>query len=604
MIINIAEHASMQAFFNCYMRETQNYQFVNEKQLAKYPFGMKIIQQAECDQWVLCKLTNQQIYVIAPVTYQSQTGRHLFSFPFYYVKESSQQLLPLDYVTLVTLLTKELTLCYSVTRFPDELIFRVLQSKQFMQTVIDSRQGQLAQLYDENFDFLDMEQSLLFGHLLHPTPKSRQGLSEQDQVKFSPEYQGKFPMHYFVAHRSIVKEDSVFQQTATQLIKEEIMNDEHIDQVAIKKYLDDDQYAIIPIHPVQATYLLQNDKVQKSIDQQLLINIGIQGKDYYPTSSFRTVYHPQSSMMYKCSVNIQITNSRRLNKRKELERGVEIARLLDGSMGEELGHRYPQFQIIRDPAYITVNVDGQEQESGFELVLRENPFVINQGKQVALIAGICQDALPGYQTVLSKMISEIAKKEARSVEEVSLDWFRRYLNISLNPMMWLYFTYGIALEAHQQNSLVKLKNGYPVQFYYRDNQGYYYCESTLPLLKKLLPDINEKSQTVCPDRVVDERFRYYLFFNHLMGLIQSFGANGLIAEEKLLSILREYLLRWAKKNREPSTLIASLLTEKTVTCKGNLLTRLYDMDELVGAVEHQSKYVEITNPMTIGVGGL
>lgn len=595
----IAEQATMQSFLNCYLRETGQGEFLTTNDLENAALNKQNIPDIPTDEWIYCSLSQQQMEIIAPLTYRSPTGRHLFAFPIYYRTHQLVNWNPLDYVTLITILTKELTLEHALERFPDELIARVLQSKQLIAEMIEARSNHLASLYETHFDFLEAEQSLLFGHLLHPTPKSRQGLSETEQRVFSPEFQGRFPLHYFVAHRSIVQENSIFSKSASAWIKEEIRQDERFDQQVKDDYLDNEQYVILPVHPAQARYLLQQPAIQQAIDQQLLIDTGSHGKDFYPTSSLRTVYHPKSRLMYKCSLHIQITNSRRLNKRKELERGIEIARLLETPLGKELVERYPRFQIIRDPAYMTVKL-GNEEESGFELVLRENPFIEQQGKQVILLAGLCQDAVPPHSTRLYHLISKIAQKEKRRYEEVSLDWFQQYLEISLHPMMWLYQTYGLALEAHQQNSVVRLENGYPAQFYYRDNQGYYYCESTLPLLQQLLPNINEKSYTVCPDAVVDERFRYYLFFNHLFGLIQSFGASDLVAEEKLLAQLREAIQEWIPENREPSTLLHSLLHEPTVTCKGNLLTRLYDMDELIGDVAHQSRYVTISNPLYKG----
>src|SRR5699024_5694772 len=195
----------------------------------------------------------------------------------------------------------------------------------------------------------------------------------------------------------------------------------------------------------------------------------------------------------------------------------------------------------------------------------------------------------------------LAQQESRPVEEVSLDWFRRYLDLVLEPMLWLYMRYGIALEAHQQNSLVKLVEGYPGRFYYRDNQGYYYCRSTFPQLQQLLPGINEKSDTMCEDHVADERLRYYLFLNHLIGLINGFGTAGLIDESLLLRELRERLSGWLPNNREPSRLLETLLEEEELPCKANLLTRLHDMDELVGPLASQSVYVRVTNPIRKGV---
>jgi spermidine-citrate ligase len=335
------------------------------------------------------------------------------------------------------------------------------------------------------------------------------------------------------------------------------------------------------------------------MDKGLLEDLGVLGKAYYPTASIRTVYHPESSFMLKFSVRIKITNSVRQNLYKELERGVEVTRLLDSEIGYRMKQKYPGFHVVKDPAFITIEIPGAD-ESGFEVVLRENPFQGGGKEDVTLLAGLCQDALPGFEPRLAAVIKEVAEREGRDPGQVSIDWFKKYLAISFEPLMWLYSEYGIALEAHQQNSLVKLKNGYPDQFFYRDNQGYYYCESTFAKLQGILPGINEKSHTLCADAVADERFRYYFFINHLFGLINAFGACGLANEKVLLEELAGALRKWLPKNRKPSRLIESLLEDEWLPGKANLLTRLHDMDELVGPMESQSVYVQIQNPLRQG----
>ncbi|MFP2956336.1 IucA/IucC family protein [Myxococcus sp. 1LA] len=47
--------------------------------------------------------------------------------------------------------------------------------------------------------FLAAEQALLLGHLHHPAPKSRDGLSATDSADFSPEQRGSFRLHWFAA---------------------------------------------------------------------------------------------------------------------------------------------------------------------------------------------------------------------------------------------------------------------------------------------------------------------------------------------------------------------------------------------------------------------
>jgi len=41
------------------------------------------------------------------------------------------------------------------------------------------------------------------------------------------------------------------------------------------------------------------------------------------------------------------------------------------------------------------------------------------------------------------------------------------------------------------------------------------------------------------------------------------------------------------------------LFNETLPYKGNLLTRLHELDELIAPVEHQSVYVQLQNPLFI-----
>ena len=225
---------------------------------------------------------------------------------------------------------------------------------------------------------------------------------------------------------------------------------------------------------------------------------------------------------------------------------------------------------------------------------------MNPATDATCLVALCQDAIFSDGSRLSQIIHHLAQQEGRSTAEVSLDWFRRYLNISLAPILWLYFTYGIAIEAHQQNSLLQLQDGYPNRFFYRDNQGYYYRRSFYQQLDAILPGISQKSQTVCDDTVIDERLVYYLFINNLFGLINAFGVAELVDERLLLAELRTALATQPVLIQGSSTLLQNLLCQSHLRCKANLLTRFHDLDELIGPVSTQSVYVAIDNPLTSG----
>jgi siderophore synthetase component len=155
----------------------------------------------------------------------------------------------------------------------------------------------------------------------------------------------------------------------------------------------------------------------------------------------------------------------------------------------------------------------------------------------------------------------------------------------------------VALEAHQQNSVVELAGGWPAGFRYRDNQGYDFKASAADRLRRLLPDLNRASDTVCDDAVADERFGHYLGVNHLFGIVGALGRDGVADEADLLAVLAGHLARRAGEHAPVPPMLATLLGSLRLQVKANLRTRLADLDELVGPLASQPVYVEVPNPL-------
>ncbi|MFZ4451576.1 IucA/IucC family protein [Salibacterium aidingense] len=574
----LAAEAAMQSFVNCFLRETGK--------------GRWEESEAENGAYTIF-LEHQHIELRLPVHYHSLTHRHLFSFPLYYKPAGDGKWVELDLTLTASLLLKELALENDHHEDMEEMMYRVLQSYELLYFFLEERKDD-ASLYPGSPDFIQSEQSLVLGHLLHPAPKSRQGMDrEADRLHYSPETKGALQLHYFRAPRALIEENSSDGKTAVRMVKDELQKDPEAEAAFKQSYCGEDDSALIPVHPLQAEHLLTEPAVRQMVEEGKLQYLGPHGKKFKPTSSIRTLFHEQSPYMYKCSIPVKVTNSLRVNQKKELERGIEVNCLLQGPIGEELAQYFSSFHVIRDPAYITLKGGG---ETGFETIIRENPFQEEHGENVVLAAGLFHDPFQTNRSPLAGIIRGLAEKEDRSTAAVSIDWFQQYLTVSLYPLMWLYATHGIALEAHQQNSIVKMKEGYPAKFYYRDNQGYYFCESKAAHLRSFVPELNHKSDTVCADAIAEERFRYYFFINHLFGLINGFGTSGLAKEQSLLDVLRKELkdIQWLQLD---SPLLESLLWDETIPSKANLLTRFYDMDELTGELATQSVYVQIPNPL-------
>jgi siderophore synthetase component len=318
--------------------------------------------------------------------------------------------------------------------------------------------------------------------------------------------------------------------------------------------------------------------------------------------------------MLKLSLGLRITNSRRENLRKELHRGVEVHRLLRNGLAQQLQSVHPGFDIVRDPAWLAVDTADGVPMPGLDVVIRHNPF--SPSDDVSCVAGLVsqrpcsptppEDAAGGAEkhglalrSRLAEVVTRLARRTGRPRGAVAAEWFLRYLAHVVRPVLWLDGETGVALEAHQQNTLLLLDaDGWPTGGRYRDNQGYYFRESRRADLDARLPGIGERSDTFVCDEVTDERLVYYLVVNNVLGLIGAFGSQGLADERLLLAAFRRFLGNVASgPARLRTSLPARLLDSPVLRCKANLLTRLHGLDELVGPVDTQSVYVTIANPL-------
>src|SRR5690606_37690381 len=102
------------------------------------------------------------------------TGRHQFVFPVHYRTASKSSWVEADYITLVSLMLRELSLAHGNQAIADEFMLRVIQSCHNIACYVKARASDLDELYGYDSSFIEGEQSLLFGHLMHPTPKSRE----------------------------------------------------------------------------------------------------------------------------------------------------------------------------------------------------------------------------------------------------------------------------------------------------------------------------------------------------------------------------------------------------------------------------------------------
>ena len=583
----LANRLAMQHLVNAYSQETgkaslfEKYQ-QNSTQLA-FSQGLTLLS-------LPLSLIQAQLFV--PLSYVSRVGRHrIAALPQIFQKG---QKLNFSAAAMVSLLLEELVQQSEGHVDAASLVERWIQSRDALQQFLNIRAEDFDALVQVEQGFIESEQALILGHSMHPAPKSRTGFVHEDWQKYSPEACGQTQLHYWLVAPEYIAEGTALEQVFSIQLKQEIKW--HLSESELETLAAYAHYKLLPLHPWQARYL-QSKVWFKSLKAKLkIIDLGEKAWIFSPTTSVRTLASFNAPWMLKPSLSVMITNSIRVNLAKECHRGEMTHRLWHSELGQSILKQCPSLKAVNDPAWIALQLDGEIIDETI-CIVRDQPFIPEQ--QVTCIASLCQDHPVEERNRFNALFDQIASQQKLNDKaQIAHDWFKIFLNISLSPLMYVYHRYGMAFESHQQNVLVELKDGWPQWLWLRDNQGFYYIEELADEILQQFPELNDKAHAVGSKAFVDERFSYYFFGNTLFGIINAIGATGFVSEQDLLSALQQHLFDLLKHYPQ-SSLIQSLLYQPTLPYKGNLLTRLYELDELIAPVENQSVYIQLANPLYI-----
>jgi siderophore synthetase component/RimJ/RimL family protein N-acetyltransferase len=587
-----AENINYTALINCYMREFTNWS--RYLGIPKYDIAIaRNIRKTPTNLHIRIDFSSIGCDVYIPVTYFSETGRHLFDLPVLRRVLETDEVSEVDIYGFMTLIAE-----YSRGIHSDidasTVLKRLNNSIENLTTYLDHLVENNKSVNDLEMSFIEAEQSLVLGHILHPVPKSKQGFNQEDLLKYSPETSGQFQLFYFLINPENVIEKNADGKLVTKELGEKIyphLNSEH------KKLWDEfPDHQIVPMHPWEAEYLLVQEDVQIMQEQGILFALGHYGEFFTPTSSVRTVYSENSKWMYKFSLHVKITNSERINLYPELHRGHDISKLLKTDWGKNLQKDYPEIDFMVDPAFIAVKFNDKI-INGFNISIRRNPFQgEDKTKNVTLLAALCQDGIFGQPSRLQNIIVNTARNLDLSVEQVALDWFKQYLHICVRPIVGILNKYGLACEFHQQNVMIELdKKGFPAKIYFRDNQGFFFREGRKELVSNALPGIADESQSIIDEGSLAPKYTYYLVTNNILGVVNALGCNQLADERKLIDLV--YRSFKELENEDETGLVDYIINKRSWYTKGNLITSLQNINEADENLEYPAVFLDTPNPL-------
>ncbi|WBX77696.1 GNAT family N-acetyltransferase [Tenacibaculum ovolyticum] len=585
----LASKMTQTAFLNCYIRDVKQ---GGEKFFRKPKHDLVLasyFEERAHTKWLKIALNFLEQDVFCTLSYYSLTGRHQYEFPCIVKDRNSGAIKELEFLALSELLIEEHNSTVSsksnaAVQFVKSLENSKANTAAFLK-FRNEETNDVSTIFNKEISFIDAEQSLLTGHSMHPVPKSRSRMTDEELFKYSPETKASFQIVYLLADSKFVLENSAREKEITTEIKEELQEGGYITPEIEVLFDTHKNWKLVPIHPWELSYLKKNNtSVQKLISENKLIELGALGPLYTPTSSVRTLYNKDSRFMVKLSLHVKITNSERCNLYHELLRGCEVSALFRTEFGAKFRASNPNFKIVEDPAYITLQDHEGAVIKGFNTSFRDNTKAIFNDKKVTMLGEICQDGVLGHSNRLHKNITYIAKQDGISVSEVSSRWFDLYLEFYLEGILDGYINFGMFFEAHGQNTMIELdEKGYPSSVYFRDSQGIIFRENKLKLAAAYIPHIALESHSFLSDDVLTPIYVNYIMISNIIGLINTFGSNGLEEEHVLLKMVTKRLKKW--ENKDDSGIIDFILKRRTWKVKSNLLTRLSGEDEAMNPVD-------------------
>lgn len=512
--------------------------------------------------------------LLLPLKRWSRLGRHEYQENFTLENGTA-----LDFPALVDAVSSR----FAATSTPERLArfrHRVLESRENMRSSLVEGADRIHALYTEGFDFLSAEQGLFVGHNFHPSPKSREGLSEEDLRLYTPEFGATFPISWYAAGNELLVEKSASSFTHPSWLQELC--------AAEGVALPEEGFLPFPVHPWQEKALKQDGDFAAYLAAGRVKRMGSSRGAWAATSSVRALYRKEAGFMLKFSLSARLTNSLRHLLPHEVERGGQLFDVLNTKLGQEFREAHPDFLVLGEPAFCYLRRSDGSAMLESVVVCRENPFR-DGGKDCAVLATLAQDNPLGGLNLIQQMIAGSADKAARAKE-----WFAAYLNVAVKPLIDAQSRYGIAMGAHQQNLILGFENGLPNRAYFRDCQGTGYSELGFRNFESV-PSIRRSNGNILTEEMGNYLFSYYLILNSTFNVITAIAGSGWIAEEELIAIYRGMLRELRGAHPPDPSCLDYLLNGKCLMHKGNFLCSVQNTNE--NTLENPlSIYVPVENP--------
>lgn len=436
----------------------------------------------------------------------------------------------------------------------------------------------------EAWDFTAAEAALRFGHVLHPNPRSRDGISPEETATYAPESDGRFALEWFAAEPGVMMSGGIAAEGFARLA--------HAD--GIEPPTD---RALLPVHPFQLSRLKSDRRFAGLCESGALVPLGRGREGWSATASMRAVHAFHAPFMVKFSLSLRLTNSLRLLSPREVLRGLNVSDLLASEIGAEIVAAFPALTILSEPGFAALLDEDGGPFAETIAVLRDNPFQDADRPGPVILAALCEAPREGLSP-LGRIVTRLA--DGDDPAPVAMQWFAAFLEQAIRPVLEMRARWGLLFGSHQQNMMVTLENGWPAGVVIRDCQGTGHLTSFHDRLAASCPGIGEGAENIVTPEAGDGLLTYYVVVNSVMNTLATLVLDGLAGEPALLAVWRRFLEGAARDTPGDPSFYRRLIERPGLTAKANFATSLSGINEADGGSDGQlASFIELDNPLAM-----
>lgn len=565
------------------------------------------------DSEVLCtRFPSQNLTILASIT-----GKHAFNRidvqgPFYWLKENAYIRVQHPNELLTAILTEDPSLKGPHSRqFEDDLensathmtltlSYQALQHQQNSMSL-------LHYLEEQTDAYLTSEQSVVEGHPIHPGAKLRKGMTTEQTIAYASEYGNEIDLQFVLVHHSLTRKQSlgnsynaiVFQMFTG--LKEAI-----IEQLPSSISLSD--YDVMIIHPWQYSEVLTK-AYSDELSTQHIIPISYSAP-YFAGLSFRTLMpkFPDMSPHIKLSTNVHITGEIRTLSEQTTHNGPLMTEILQSIEMNDSWFKALNTKSV--PEWAGIHFYNEDDEAAIQeqrseqlgTLYRENIYHYVTEKELPLIpSSLVVTSTQSERPLLVELIQRYQHHQSQAERTSILEWFEHYATSLIDYVIPLLVKYGIALEAHLQNTIAIIDSdtGALSKMLIRDFEGLRIDEKQLNLSGYDTHPFHEKSRILTDsDTTVFNKAFYSTIQNHLGELVACIAKyyQDATLENDLWHIVRHHIhdlmtqFKTSHLNASRIQKIEALFFNPQIDYKCVTTMRLLDE-------AHAYTYVKVDNPL-------